>query len=321
MSRLALLVPAHNEESVIGRLLESARQGGGFDEVLVYDDASSDATGDVARRFGARVVRSERNTGPSAGKNQLAELSNCDWVHFHDADDTLAPGFVERARAWMADPAADVILFSTEDRDDATGMSLGQCRWDDRSLSEDPVRFHIERTVTNCGIYRRTAFLAAGGFDVDVATKYNEDQAMHLRLALTGLRFRAAPEIGVVIHRRVNSMSSGHAVECARAQVEVLARVAARTGQKYCDDIGARLWRLAGVCGGYQDWTYVDRCLAIASEIGYLSPRREHWVVRAMASVSPSGAIRLRETFVRLLKPSLRAGMPVAASQTGWEAR
>lgn len=320
MSRLALLVPAHNEESVIGRLLESARQGGGFDEVLVYDDASSDATGDVARQFGARVVRSERNTGPSAGKNRLAESSTCEWVHFHDADDALAPGFVERARVWMADSAVDVVLFATEDWDDATGVGLGQCRWDDRLLREDPVRFHIERTVTNCGMYRRAAFLAAGGFDMDAATQYNEDQAMHLRLAMAGLRFRAEPEIGIIIHRRVNSMSSSHSIECVRAQVEVLARVAARTGQKYREEIGTRLWRLAGACGGHQDWTYVDRCLAIAAEIGYVSPRHEHWTVRAMAAVSPLAAVRLRETYIRLLKPSLRAGMPVAASRARWEA-
>ena len=226
MGRLALLVPARNAESVIGRLLESARQGSGFDEILVYDDASSDATGEVARRYGARVVRSDRNTGPSAGKNQLAVESTCDWVHFHDADDALAPGFVDGARRWMAEPGSDAVLFTTEDRDDATGAILARRSWDDAALRMDATRYHIVNTVTNCGIYRRAAFLAAGGFDVDPATKYNEDQAMHLRLALAGLRFRAESAVGVIIYRRANSMSSGHPIECARAHVDVLSRVA-----------------------------------------------------------------------------------------------
>jgi glycosyltransferase involved in cell wall biosynthesis len=321
MGRLALLVPARNAESVISRLLESAQQGGGFDEILVYDDASSDGTGDVARRFGARVLRSEENTGPSAGKNQLALHSTCDWVHFHDADDALAPGFVDCARRWMAEPGCDAVLFTTEDRDDATGAVLGRRSWDDAALRTDPTRYHIVNTVTNCGIYRRTAFLAAGGFDVDPATKYNEDQAMHIRMALAGLRFRAESAVGVIIYRRANSMSSGHPIECARAHVDVLSRVAAATGSRYRTEIGTRLWRLAGVCAGYQDWTYVDRSLRLAGQIGYLRPHDEHWAVRAMAAVDPARAVRVREFLIRLLKPSLRAGMPIATASSGREAR
>lgn len=312
MSRLALLIPARNAETVIGRLLDSARQGGGFDEVFVYDDASDDGTGEVARRFGARVVRSEINTGPSVGKNHLAELATSEWVHFHDADEALAPGFVERARRWMTDPNLDVLLFATEDRDDRTGARLGQAVWDDHALMADPVRYHIVHTVTNCGLYRRSAFLRAGGFTVDSETAYNEDQAMHLRLALAGLRFRAEPETGVIVYRRQNSMSSGHPIECARAQVEVLARVARATGTKHRDEIGSRLWRLAGVCGGFQDWPAVDRCLALASEIGYGDPKNEHWLMRALAAFDPATAIRARETFVRWVKPSLRDGAPAA---------
>ena len=178
----------------------------------------------------------------------------------------------------MADAEWDVLLFATEDRDEATGKPIGRGNWDDRALVEDAVRYHLVHTVTNCGVYRRAAFLAAGGFDGDPATKYNEDQAMHLRLAIAGLKFRADPEVGVIVYRRRDSMSSGHPVECARAQVEVLARAAAATGAHYRAEIGARLWRLAGVCGGYQDWACVDRCLAMASELGYGDPRDEHWL-------------------------------------------
>ena len=321
MNRIALLIPARNAESVIARLFESARQGSGFDEVLVYDDASSDGTGNVARRFGARVMRSDVNTGPSEGKNALTTIATSEWVHFHDADDALAPGFLDRARRWVAEPCLDVLLFATEDRDDATGAVLGRTVWDDTALRQDPVRYHIEHTVTNCGLYRRSAFLAAGGFDVDPATKYNEDQAMHLRLALAGLRFRAEPETGVVIFRRQNSMSSGRPIECARAQVEVLARASIETGHRYRPEIGARLWRLAGVAGGFGDWPTVDRCLALASAIGYADPENEHWVVRALAAFDPATAVRARETFIRLAKPSLRGGMPIAHTAGGKDTR
>ena len=116
------------------------------------------------------------------------------------------------------------------------------------------------------------------------------------------------PAVGVVINRRAGSMSSGRPMECARAQVEVLARVASATGSRYRDEIGARLWRLAGVCGGFKDWTAVERCLDVAADLGYGDPRNEHWLVRAVAAFDPATAIRAREMFIRTLKPALRAG-------------
>jgi glycosyltransferase involved in cell wall biosynthesis len=316
--RLALLIPARNAEGFIGRLFDSVEaQTEPFDEVLVYDDASHDRTGEVAARRGARVVRSDSNTGPSHGKNALAEITTCEWVHFHDADETLGAEFVSVARAHIRRDQADVVLFGTEDRDFCSGASLGRRVWDDGALGADPVRYAVRETITNCGVYRRQTFLAAGGFDLDETVKYNEDQAMHLRLALAGLRFCSDPYVGVTVYRRSGSMSSAHPIECARAQVDVLARVADQTGRKYAAEIGTRLWHLAGVCGGYSDWEYVRRSLAIAASIGYRDPVAEHWGIRALSRVAPVLAIRGREYLVRSLKPHLRAGYPTATPAPG----
>ena len=314
MHRLSLLVPARNAARTLPRLFESAAQDGGFDEVIVYDDASTDDTGAVARAHGANIIRSEINTGPSAGKNRLAREPACGWLHFHDADDALAPGFVARLRHWMHQPAIDVVVFAAEDRDDETSAVLGQARWDDDALRRDPVRYHLEHTVTNCALHRREAFLDAGGFDTDPAVKYNEDQAMHIRMALAGLRYRADDFTGGIHYRRRGSMSSGHPIECVRSQVEVLARAAVRTGRRYREEIGARVWRLAGAAGGFEDWAYVERCLQIAEATGYHHPRQEAWLVRAMARVDPASAIRVREALIRFFKPHLRDGMPTASA-------
>lgn len=311
--RLALCIPARNAAGHLPRLLESVRaQTRAFDEVWLYDDASDDETGRMARDFGARVLRSDVNTGPSPGKNALAALTTCEWVHFHDADEALYPEFVERARPWMGRNDVDVLLFATEDRDDRTGAKLSECHWDDAALRADAIRYCILNNVTNCGVYRRSSFLAAGGFDPDDNTKYNEDQAMHLRLALAGLPFRADAYIGTIVYRRTNSMSSGHQIECARAQYHVLQMVADRVGARYAQPLGAELWRLAGVCGMYRDWGYVRNCLQLASRLGYANPSEETPLFRALASVHPFGAVVAREQFVRWFKPELRAGVPSA---------
>lgn len=316
MSRLALLIPARNATSVLGRLLDSAdAQTVPFDEIRLYDDASTDRTGDMAASRGAIVLRSEVNTGPSIGKNRLAALTTCEWLHFHDADDELKRDFVERAHEWMQ-LAQDVVLFPVDDRDDDTGAFLGRADWDDAALQRDAVCYTIQTNVTNCGIYRRDRFLSAGGFDSNEATKYNEDQAMHMRLALQGLRFRAETTSGIIVYRRRSSMSADHQVDCARAQYVVLEGAAAKTGETYAKEIGARLWKLAAVCGGFSDWTYVRKCLALARSLGYTDPLDEHWAMRLAARVSPVGAVKARERLIRFAKPALRANMPSAKTLT-----
>jgi GT2 family glycosyltransferase len=311
VSTLALLVPARNATSHLPRLLDSARaQTAPFDHIAVYDDASTDDTGEVARRYGALVIRADVNTGPSMGKNILAERVPADWVHFHDADDALGPAFVEHAREWIDRDTADVILFATEERGDPSDAVLGRVSWDVDALRRDAVAYTIRQTVTNCGVYRRACFLAAGGFDLDPAVKYNEDQAMHIRLALHGARFDADPYVGVMTYRRAGSMSTGHQIECVRAQIDVLHRAADATGSRYGGDMGPRLWRLAALAGAHADWQYAAKALSVADRVGYSTPHREPKLLQWMARVSPMAAIRAREVFIRVAKPSLRAGLP-----------
>ncbi|MGE0702688.1 MAG: glycosyltransferase family 2 protein [Vicinamibacterales bacterium] len=307
-ARLALGIPAKNEEAVLNRLLDSAdAQTIPFDQVLLYDDASTDRTAEIGAQRGLTVVRGHTSMGPSHGKNVLAGRTGCDWIHFHDADEALHPEFVAHARTWMVKDDLDVVLFGTEERDNDSGRWMQSRTWDDGALQADPVRYAILNTITNCGIYRRESFLRAGGFDTSPAKKYNEDQAMHLRLACAGLRFRADDLIGVIVYRRPVSMSASHPLECARAQVEVLKETAAATGNRYAREIGGRLWRLAGVLGAHSDWEYVKAALQLATSIGYADPADEHWAVRLGARVSPVGVVAAREAFIRVLKPSLRA--------------
>ncbi len=84
-------------------------------EIWVYDDCSKDDTAAVAQSLGAQVVAGDVNRGCSHG-NVLASHTRCGWVHFHDADDELLPGFVETARKYADEERADVVLFGFEER-------------------------------------------------------------------------------------------------------------------------------------------------------------------------------------------------------------
>ena len=66
-SRVVAVIPAYNEERFIGSVVLQARKYA--DAVIVVDDGSTDATGEIAEAAGAIVVRHECNRGKGAALN------------------------------------------------------------------------------------------------------------------------------------------------------------------------------------------------------------------------------------------------------------
>jgi hypothetical protein len=102
---VSVVIPARNEELRIETVVRSVRSqdaGGRRVEVVVVDDGSSDGTGEVARRAGARVIRisrAEHPTGrggnPAAARNRGVAAAAGDPVVFLDADCLPSPGWLQ----------------------------------------------------------------------------------------------------------------------------------------------------------------------------------------------------------------------------------
>lgn len=96
----SIIVPAYNCEPYIGKCLGSL-QGQGFRdfEVIVVDDGSTDGTAAVVDSFvdadsRFRLIRTE-NHGVSCARNTALDHMAGDYVLFVDADDWVAPDYVE----------------------------------------------------------------------------------------------------------------------------------------------------------------------------------------------------------------------------------
>jgi glycosyltransferase involved in cell wall biosynthesis len=91
---LSFIVPAHNEEAVLGRTLDAihdcAKANGGRYEVIVVDDASTDATAEIARQRNAKVV-SVNHRQISATRNSGGRAAQGERLFFIDADTSLNP--------------------------------------------------------------------------------------------------------------------------------------------------------------------------------------------------------------------------------------
>ena len=110
--RIALIMPALNEEQAIASTLEDLR-GRGLAQVIVVDNGSSDRTAEVARAHGAQVV-----TEPQRGYGQacLAGISardlHAEIVVFMDADGSDHPDDLDRLVWPIARGQADLVLGS-----------------------------------------------------------------------------------------------------------------------------------------------------------------------------------------------------------------
>lgn len=311
---LALCIPAYNAAWCLPRLLSSAvGQTVPFDEILVYDDQSTDDTAAVAEAHGARVIRGDVNAGCSVGKNRLAAEATSDWVHFHDADDDLLLHFVETVRTRLAVPdAPDVLLLHYEYRDFATGELLGQSAYDAGLMRTDPVEFVLRYKVPNFAVYRRQAFLQAGGFDLDPEVLFNEDAAVHHRLALAGLRFDYEPTLTCLNYRYSESMSVSNARKCARAQVAVLDKTAACLATRgeqalHAHALADGFWAAGTFAAVYEDWATAARAARAAASLGHRTPPTGGLAFRTLATVHGPWALRIREQAIRLMRPQLRA--------------
>ena len=85
VSRISIIIPAYNEESSIGLVLDALPQEK-IHEIIVVDNGSTDATARVAQEHGARVVKEPRKGYGSACLKGFDELDAPDIVVFIDGD-------------------------------------------------------------------------------------------------------------------------------------------------------------------------------------------------------------------------------------------
>ena len=114
LPKLAVGLPVYNGERYLGRAIESyLGQTFGDFELVISDNASTDATADICRDYAARdrrirYLRNERNLGAGPNLNRVYELSRpTPFFKWTAADDTYAPTYLERCVAALEqDPSA-----------------------------------------------------------------------------------------------------------------------------------------------------------------------------------------------------------------------
>jgi glycosyltransferase involved in cell wall biosynthesis len=97
--RTSVIIPCRDAERTVGDAVASAlAQTEKPFEVLVVDDASADASAEVARGAGARVLTTAVRRNAGGARNAGIEATSGELLAFLDADAVAAPDWLARAR-------------------------------------------------------------------------------------------------------------------------------------------------------------------------------------------------------------------------------
>lgn len=133
----SILINNYNNGRYIAACVDSAlAQTVPADEVIVYDDGSTDESLTILRGYGRRIVliegqhdstRTSRESQASA-VHRAFEHSSGEWVFLMDGDDLFAPRKVERVLAVVAGRTGLSLVQSPMQLIDARGREIGRYR-------------------------------------------------------------------------------------------------------------------------------------------------------------------------------------------------
>ncbi len=202
---LTIVIPAKNEERLIGQLLESiCRQNYPYlsqTRVIIADAASTDATIETALRFKGRL-KIEITTGgiPAEGRNNGAALARSTYLLFLDADIELGDrGLIKRALEKMKKHqlhCATTFISSKE------GSLSDSIMYAGNSIIQLGSKFSKPFSPGAFMLFEKKRFDELGGFDEKVL--YAEDYFLTRNIARK--RFSVVPGFVRTTNRRFQKM-------------------------------------------------------------------------------------------------------------------
>lgn len=112
MYNTIIVMPAFNEEKMVGKTIQKVKKRG-FDNILVVDDGSMDNTSRVAEKAGARVLKHPINRGLGAALGTGIESAlnkKADIIVTFDSDGQHDPNDIKRIIKPIKENKADAVI-------------------------------------------------------------------------------------------------------------------------------------------------------------------------------------------------------------------
>lgn len=174
---VSIIIPTFNNQSTIANTLSSVYEQTYSDiEVIIVDDGSTDDSRNVIPEYiqdkpFSRLI-SQINKGPSAARNLGFESSNGEYLVFLDADDIIAPTYIEECvRKFQATPSLGIVFSQTHLIDDQVGVF--------QLADYSPTTIMQQNCFPISAMIKAAIFREIGLFDTNI--RYGEDWEMWIR--------------------------------------------------------------------------------------------------------------------------------------------
>ncbi|NUT00290.1 MAG: glycosyltransferase [Sphingomonas sp.] len=193
---VSIIVPAFNAESTLTECLNALREAMlPEDELILFDDGSTDSTRAIAEKAGARIVRNPgAPKGPAHGRNTAAVYATKPYLMFVDADVIIHPDAIDRLVQEARSTGAVGAFGSYDDHPRSRRLPALYA-----NLRHHFVHQRGSRDATTfwsgIGLIETDVFRDFGGYDEKMfAHPSIEDVELGMRLIDSGRKIRLVPE-------------------------------------------------------------------------------------------------------------------------------
>lgn len=161
---LTVVIPTKNEERNVGKCIEAFSSASSWLNIVVVDNASTDATCEIAQAHNVPVFQQ----GPerSAQRNRGWRESKTPFVCFMDADMRMQPDALEEIRATISSPDAPDALYIREVR-------VGSGWW--IKVRNFERSFYDATCIDALRVFRRSLLEKTGGYDETITGEEDWD--------------------------------------------------------------------------------------------------------------------------------------------------
>lgn len=300
--KIALLVPCYNATKYLPSFFNNIKQlNRKFDEIIFYNDGSTDKTKEILESSGYTFFSSDTNIGAACARNFLAEVSKSDFIHFHDVDDLMSYNYLDEViKAINNNHEAEVITCDVDWVAFDTKESLIHWKYNNLELMKSPILYTLKNPIGGINTtFKRSTFLKINGFNT--VFRIWEDADIHVRLALLGAKFYHIEETLCISIRYPNSLSSNQKYGWFCRFMYLKSYI-----NSFPIDLTNEVYKEIEKCGYnlivYNNWIKAKEAFDLVYKNQYSIPTTQNTIMSIIKSISPITAFFLKGVILKLLK-------------------
>lgn len=188
---VSVIIPVHNGAETLKTCLEAVYQSNHSEfEVILVDDASSDCSIDIVKKYPCKIIKMDKQGGPSVARNHGAEQARGEILFFTDADVAILKNTIKRGVELLTSrPDLEAVIGSYTAETPVSNFVSRYKNYLHHYTHQHSVG-EVSTFFTACGMIRKNIFEQLYGFDESITTTALEDVDLGYRITKSGYKVR-----------------------------------------------------------------------------------------------------------------------------------